>query len=78
VGREREEAGESGVERLTVTVAQAGIMLGISRTSAYERVRRSEIPTVRLGRRLLVPRAQLLAMLEGEPSGTATAEDEAA
>jgi excisionase family DNA binding protein len=42
--------------RLTVTVTQAAVMLGISRTSAYERVRRGEIPTVRLGRRLLVPR----------------------
>lgn len=78
MGRERDDAGQSGVERLTVTIAQAGIMLGISRTSAYERVRRGEIPTVRLGRRLVVPRARLLAMLEGEPSGTASAEDEAA
>jgi excisionase family DNA binding protein len=74
--RERYDAGESGVERLTVTVAQAGIMLGISRTSAYERVRRGEIPTVRLGRRLLVPNARLLAMLEGKPSGTASTSSE--
>jgi excisionase family DNA binding protein len=78
MGRKREEAGESGVERLTVTVAQAGIMLGISRTSVYERVRRGEIPTVRLGRRLLVPKARLLAMVEGEPPAVSSGEDEAA
>lgn len=78
MGRERDEAGRSGVERLTVTVAQAAVMLGISRTSAYERVRRGEIPTVRLGRRLLVPKARLLAMLEGEPPAASPSEDEAA
>ena len=63
---------------MTVTVAQAAVMLGISRTSAYERVRRGEIPTVRLGRRLLVPKARLLAMVEGEPPAVSSAEDEAA
>ena len=42
-------------------------MLGIWRTSATERVRRGEIPSVRLGRRLLVPKARLLAMLDVEP-----------
>jgi excisionase family DNA binding protein len=78
MGSERDDAGRFGVERLTVTVAQAGVMLGISRTSAYERVRRGEIPTVRLGRRLLVPKTRLLAMLEGEPPATSSAEDEAA
>jgi excisionase family DNA binding protein len=78
MGRERDDAGRFGVERLTVTVAQAAVMLGISRTSAYERVRRGEIPTVRLGRRLLVPKARLLAMLEGEPPANAPTEDEAA
>ena len=70
--------GMSAVERLTVTVTQAAVMLGISRTSAYERVRRGEIPTVRLGRRLLVPRARLLAMLDGEPPAASMTENEAA
>ena len=76
--REPDEAGMSAVERLTVTVAQAAVMLGISRTSAYERVRRDEIPTVRLGRRLLVPKDRLLAMLDGVPPAASTTEDEAA
>jgi excisionase family DNA binding protein len=76
--REPDEAGRSAVERLTVTVTQAAVMLGISRTSAYERVRRDEIPTVRLGRRLLVPKARLLAMLDGDSADSATTEEEAA
>lgn len=76
--REPDEAGMSAVERLTVTVTQAAVMLGISRTSAYERVRRDEIPTVGLGRRLLVPKARLLAMLDGDSADSPTTEEEAA
>jgi excisionase family DNA binding protein len=45
--------------RLTLTVEQAAEALGIGRTLAYEAVRRGEIPTVRVGRRLLVPRQAL-------------------
>ncbi len=78
MGIARDGAGRSGVEPLTVTVAQAAVILGISRTSSYERARRGEIPTVRLGRRLLVPKARLLAMLDGEPSTDSTTEEEAA
>jgi excisionase family DNA binding protein len=46
-------------ERQTLTVEEAADVLGIGRTLAYEAVRRGEIPTVRLGRRLLVPRGAL-------------------
>jgi excisionase family DNA binding protein len=65
---ERESNGDVGpmVERLTVTVEEAAVMLGISRTSAYGCASRNEIPTVRLGRRLVVPLTQLAAMLDGE------------
>ena len=52
------------VERLTVTVDEAAKILGISRNSAYEAVRRGEIPTIRLGRRILVPRSKLEEMLD--------------
>jgi excisionase family DNA binding protein len=54
-------------EVLTWTVEQAGRRLGISRGSAYQAVRRGELPTIRIGRRLLVPLAALNAMLAGEP-----------
>ena len=55
------------VGRVTITVVEAAEMLGISRTSAYLCARRREIPTVRLGRRVLVPLARFMAMLDGDP-----------
>jgi len=54
--------------RVTITVGEAAEMLGISRTSAYLCARRQEIPTVRLGRRVLVPVARFMAMLEADPA----------
>ena len=54
---------------------QAATKLGISRHSAYEAVRRGEIPTIRIGRRVLVPKASLerLLMALTEPMALATA-----
>ena len=48
---------------LTLTVEEAGRLLGVSRGLAYEAARRGEIPTIRLGRRLLVPRGRLLELV---------------
>ena len=59
-----------GVERVTVTVEEAGEMLGISRGLAYELVRRGELPHVRLGRRIVVPVRALMAMVDGEDVAT--------
>jgi excisionase family DNA binding protein len=47
----------------TITVERAGELLGISRRSAYRAAASGELPTIRLGRRLLVPSARLLALL---------------
>lgn len=52
--------------RLTVTVEEAGELLGISRAHAYELVRRGELPSLRLGRRIVVPVGRLRAMVDGE------------
>ncbi len=41
--------------RRTLTVEQAARELGIGRGLAYEAARRGELPTLRVGRRLLVP-----------------------
>jgi len=43
-----------------------GRQLGISKNTAYEAAKRGEIPTVRIGRRLLVPIAALERLLNGE------------
>jgi len=48
---------------MTYTVEEAGELLGISRWGAYEAAKRGDIPTINIGRRLLVPKARLAAML---------------
>jgi excisionase family DNA binding protein len=50
-------------DRLVVTVAEAGELLGVSRAFAYELAARGELKTIRLGRRVLVPKVALLAMV---------------
>jgi excisionase family DNA binding protein len=49
--------------RATMTVEEAARELGIGRGLAYELARRGEIPTLRLGRRLIVPVAALKRLL---------------
>ncbi len=51
---------------LVLTVEEAAGMLRISRGLAYEMVRTGRLPSIRLGRRLLVPRSALERMLEGD------------
>ena len=50
-------------ERLTVTVEEAADLLGIGRSSAYMAVKDGSIPSIRIGGRILVPRAALERML---------------
>jgi excisionase family DNA binding protein len=50
-------------DRLVYTVAEAGELLGISRAFAYELVARGELPVICLGRRRLVPKVALLALV---------------
>jgi len=50
-------------ERLTLTVDEAAKILGIGRQLAYNRVKTGEIPAIKIGRRLVVPRAALEKLL---------------
>jgi len=55
-------------EKLTLTVNEASRVLGISRGLAYSMVKTGEIPSVRFGKRVLVPRRALERLLEkGQP-----------
>ena len=47
----------------TMTIEQAGELLGLSRSSAYRAAARGELPTLRFGRRLIVPTGRLLDLL---------------
>jgi len=51
-------------KRLCITVPEAAAMLGISRNFAYELVKRQELPVIKFGKRLLIPRMALEKMLE--------------
>ncbi|MGA8724142.1 MAG: hypothetical protein WB565_03820 [Acidimicrobiales bacterium] len=60
--------------RTTVDVPTAGLIVGdLCRNSAYAAAARGDLPTIRLGRRLVVPVAQLRRMLGEviEPEGAA-------
>lgn len=52
-------------DRLTVTIAESAQILGISRNSAYDAAKKGGIPTVRIGRRILIPVAALDRLLAG-------------
>ncbi len=49
---------------LTLSVTEAARLLGISRAFAYELVARGELPSLRLGRRVVVPRRALEQLVE--------------
>lgn len=53
-----------GADRLTYTVPEAGRLLGISRGTAYAAAADKTLPTIRIGRRLLVPRVALERLLD--------------
>jgi len=51
-------------DKLTLSVEETAKLLGIGRNLCYERVKTGEIPVIRIGRRLLVPRRALEKLLE--------------
>ena len=55
---------ESWTEPLVLTPLEAAKLLRIGRGTAYEQIRCGAIPSIRMGRRILIPRAALLRMLE--------------
>lgn len=50
--------------KLTMTVPEAAAKLGLSRNAAYEAVARGEIPSLKFGRRVVIPRVAFERMLE--------------
>lgn len=52
-------------KKQTLTVDEAARCLGIGRNSAYEAIARGEIPAVKIGKRLLVPKVVFEKWLSG-------------
>lgn len=50
-------------DKLTLSVEEAAKVLGIGRNLCYDKVKTGEIPVIKIGRRLLVPRAALEKLL---------------
>ena len=59
--------------RGTLTIPECAKYLGIGRSTAYELARTGRLPVLKLGRRLLIPKAALERLLEG-PGATLTTE----
>jgi excisionase family DNA binding protein len=56
---------EDKTERRTLSVPEAAKALGIGLSCAYEAARTGDLPTVKIGKRILVPTAALDRLLEG-------------
>lgn len=60
------------LEKLTLKVEEAGKLLGLSRPTAFARVADGSIPSIRMGRRILVPKIAIERMLNGQQPATET------
>ena len=64
---------EKQLQSLVYTAEEVKILLGISRNSVYERIADGSLPSVRLGRRIVIPRAALEAWLAQAGNATGSA-----
>jgi excisionase family DNA binding protein len=48
-----------------LTIEQIASYCGVGRSTCYDAARRGELPTVRLGSRLIVPKARFIDFLNG-------------
>lgn len=55
---------DDGSSSLVLDVQEAGRMLGLNRNAAYAAVQRGDIPSIRIGRLIKVPKAAFNRMLE--------------
>lgn len=55
-------------ERPTMSIPEAAKILGIGVNGAYEAAKRGEIPTIQIGKRILVLREPFKKMLAGDPA----------
>jgi len=62
---------ENPHEGRVMTLSEAAAILRISRGSAYEAAKRKEIPTLRIGRRILVPCDAMERLLSGATQASA-------
>ena len=66
--------GHSSEAPLVYKAVQVSELLGLGLNQVYEGIKRGEIPSCRVGRRILVPRKRLLDMINGESSSRTDSE----
>jgi len=52
--------------RLCLSVRETAALLGLSKNACYAAVARGEIPSMKIGKRLLIPKARFLARVAGQ------------
>ena len=65
-GNKKSEDGRGVEEPWVISVPEAGRLIGCSRGSSYKLARQGIIPTIRVGRKLVVPRARFEAWVRGK------------
>ena len=63
----RDENIEAIMNKPTMNVDELGIVLSVGRRQAYEAVKRGEIPSIRIGKRILISTRVIERILAGEP-----------
>ena len=63
--RSIDPAQSDGRQSLTLTIPQAAQLLGISVSKAYEAARSGQLPTLRVGSRVLISRRRLEELIDG-------------
>ena len=54
------------MEKLVYSIQEAADLLGISRSYAYELVRRGTIPSLELGKKRVIPKVTFIQWVNGE------------
>lgn len=58
---ERNSSKENDESRLVYEVPEAGALLGLTRNASYQAAKRGDIPTIRIGKLIRVPKAAFFA-----------------
>ncbi len=54
------------IEKATLTVRELSEMLGIGLTTAYDLIKQKQFHTIKVGRKILIPKTTVQKWLEGD------------
>jgi len=57
------------MEKVTLSVKEAAEILGIGSSKMYELVRNNQVPNIKLGKRVVLPKAKFLTWVENAAVG---------